>query len=58
MDETIQNDYPALKAHYKFTKDDEALLIQMKPQIESLTDDFIRGVLRVYYEFWQNRRFP
>lgn len=47
MDETIQNDYPALKAHYKFTKDDEALLIQMKPQIESLTDDFLEG----FYEF-------
>ncbi len=47
MDETNQNDYPALKAHYKFTKDDEALLIQMKPQIESLTDEFLEG----FYEF-------
>jgi uncharacterized membrane protein (DUF373 family) len=47
MDETIQNDYPALKAHYQFTKDDEALLIQMKPQIESLTDEFLEG----FYEF-------
>jgi uncharacterized membrane protein (DUF373 family) len=47
MDETIQNDYPALKAHYQFTKDDEALLIQMKPQIESFTDDFLEG----FYEF-------
>lgn len=50
MDETIQNDYPTLKAHYQFTKDDEALLIQMKPQIESITDDFIEG----FYEFIWN----
>ena len=50
MDETNQNDYPALKDHYKFTKDDEALLIQMKPQIESLTDEFLEG----FYEFIWN----
>ena len=47
MDETIQNDYPSLKAHYKFTKDDEALLIQMKPQIDSFADEFLEG----FYEF-------
>jgi len=47
MDQTIQSDYPTLKAHYHFTKDDEALLVQMKPQIESFTDDFLEG----FYEF-------
>lgn len=47
MDETIQSDYPALKAHYRFTKEDEALLLQMQPQIESFADDFLEG----FYEF-------
>jgi uncharacterized membrane protein (DUF373 family) len=50
MDETIQNDYPSLKAHYHFTKDDEALLIQMKPQVESFADEFLEG----FYEFIWN----
>jgi uncharacterized membrane protein (DUF373 family) len=47
MEGTIQNDYSTLKSHYRFTKEDEALLLQMKPQIESFADDFLDG----FYEF-------
>ena len=50
METTLQNDYPTLKAHYHFTKDDEALLLQMRPQIESFADDFLEG----FYEFIWN----
>jgi uncharacterized membrane protein (DUF373 family) len=47
MDDTTLNDYPALKAHYRFAREDEALLLQMKPQIESFADEFLEG----FYEF-------
>ncbi|MZH02970.1 MAG: hypothetical protein F3745_06140 [Nitrospinae bacterium] len=50
MDETIQNGYPELKAHYKFTKDDGDLLAQMKPHVESFADEFLEG----FYEFIWN----
>lgn len=47
MDATAQDGYPALKTHYRFTPEDEALLLQMKPQMESLVDEFLEG----FYEF-------
>ena len=47
MDVTDQKDFPTLKAHYRFTKDDEALLLKMKPQLESFADEFMDG----FYEF-------
>jgi uncharacterized membrane protein (DUF373 family) len=47
MDTTTQKDFPAIKADYHFTKDDEALLLQMKPQLESSADEFLEG----FYEF-------
>jgi uncharacterized membrane protein (DUF373 family) len=50
MDPTMQIDYTALKAHYRFTKDDEALLLQMKPQLEPFVDEFLEG----FYEFIWN----
>jgi uncharacterized membrane protein (DUF373 family) len=57
MDETIQNDYHSLKANYNFTKDDEALLIQMKPQIESLTDEFLEGFYEHIWGFGKTADF-
>jgi len=36
-----------LKANYCFTKDDEALLLQMGPQLASFADEFLDG----FYEF-------
>lgn len=50
MELTIQNDYPTLKAHYRFIKEDENLLLQMKPQMESFADEFLDG----FYEFIWN----
>jgi uncharacterized membrane protein (DUF373 family) len=47
MNDNVQNDYSTLKAHYRFTKEDEAFLLEMKPQIETFADDFLEG----FYEF-------
>jgi uncharacterized membrane protein (DUF373 family) len=50
VDTALKNDYSLIKAHYHFTKDDEALLKDMKPQMETLADEFLEG----FYEFiWQ-----
>ncbi len=50
MNFSIQNDYAALKAHYRFTKEDEALLRQMQPTLETFADEFLEG----FYEFIWN----
>jgi len=50
MNFSIQNDYLALKAHYRFTKEDEALLRQMQPTLETFADEFLEG----FYEFIWN----
>lgn len=50
MDDNVQNDYSTLKSHYRFTKEDEALLLEMRPQIEAFADDFLEG----FYEFIWN----
>ncbi|MBL4665348.1 MAG: phosphate-starvation-inducible PsiE family protein [Nitrospinaceae bacterium] len=47
MNDNVQNDYSTLKAHYRFTKEDEAFLLEMGPQIETFADDFLEG----FYEF-------
>jgi uncharacterized membrane protein (DUF373 family) len=47
MDTAIQKDFPTLKADYRFTKDDEALLLKMKPKMETYADEFLEG----FYEF-------
>ncbi len=57
MDEAIQNDYPTLKAHYRFTTDDEALLLQIKPQIESFADEFIEGFYEFIWNFGKTAEF-
>jgi len=43
----MQNDFTSLKSHYRFTKDDEALLLHMKSQLEPFVDEFLEG----FYEF-------
>jgi uncharacterized membrane protein (DUF373 family) len=50
MNDNVQNDYSTLKAHYRFTEEDEAFLLEMKPQIETFADDFLEG----FYEFIWN----
>ena len=47
MDLTMQDISPTLKADYRFTKDNEALLLMMKPHMEIHADEFIDG----FYEF-------
>ncbi len=47
MDIAVKKDFPTLKANYRFTKEDEALLLAMKPELEPLKDEFLEG----FYEF-------
>ena len=57
MDVTMQLDYTTLKAHYRFTKDDEALLLEMKPQLESFADEFIEGFYEFIWNFGKTAEF-
>jgi uncharacterized membrane protein (DUF373 family) len=50
MNDNVQNDYSTLKTHYRFTKEDEAFLLEMQPKIEEFADDFLEG----FYEFIWN----
>ncbi len=47
MDLSTHKDFPSLKANYRFTRDDEALLLEIKPLLESCVDEFLEG----FYEF-------
>jgi hypothetical protein len=47
MNDNVQNDYSALKSHYRFTTEDEAFLLEMQPTITEFADDFLEG----FYEF-------
>jgi len=47
MDPSTQKDYSSIKSDYRFTKDDEAILLNMKPELESVADQFLEG----FYEF-------
>jgi len=57
MDESTQNDNRNLKAHYRFTKDDEALLLQMRPQLESFADEFLDGFYEFIWSFGKTAEF-
>ena len=46
----MKKEYSSLKAHYCLSKEDEALLHQMKPVMEECADDFLEG----FYEFIWN----
>ncbi len=46
----MQHNFTTLKSHYRFTKDDEALLLQMKSELEPFVDEFLEG----FYEFIWN----
>jgi uncharacterized membrane protein (DUF373 family) len=47
MDTATQKDFPAIKADYRFTKEDEALLLKMRPELDACADEFLEG----FYEF-------
>ena len=57
MDETMKNDYATLKDHYRFTKDDEALLLQMKSQLEPFVDEFLEGFYAFIWNFGETADF-
>ncbi len=44
---SVENNYSAVKQHYRFTKEDENLLLEMKPTLEPHVEEFIEG----FYEF-------
>ena len=50
MNDNVQNDYSALKSHYRFTNEDQTFLLEMQPQIAEFADDFLEG----FYEFIWN----
>ena len=43
----MKKEFSSLKAHYRLTREDEALLLQMKPEMELYADEFIEG----FYEY-------
>ncbi len=43
----MKKEYSSLKAHYCLTKEDESLLLQMRPYMEASSDEFLEG----FYEF-------
>lgn len=57
MDVTMQIDYTTLKAHYRFTKDDEALLLGMKSQVEPFVDEFLEGFYEFIWNFGETAEF-
>ncbi len=57
MNEAVQSDYSTLKAHYQFTKDEEALLIEMRPQVESFADEFLEGFYEFIWNFGKTAEF-
>ena len=57
MDAAMKNDYATLKNHYQFTKDDEALLLQMKSQLEPFVDEFLEGFYAFIWNFGETADF-
>lgn len=50
MEAVMKKEYSSLKVHYRFSKEDEALLVQMKPHMEACAEQFLDG----FYEFIWN----
>jgi uncharacterized membrane protein (DUF373 family) len=57
MDVTMQSDYTTLKSHYRFTKNDEALLLGMKSQLEPFADEFLEGFYEFIWNFGETAEF-
>ncbi len=57
MDHSIQNDFSSLKEHYHLTKDDEKLLLEMRPLIESIMEDFLDGFYKFIWGFGKTANF-
>lgn len=57
MDVSMQIDYTTLKSHYRFTKDDGALLLGMKSQLEPSVDEFLEGFYEFIWNFGETAEF-
>ncbi|MFQ5482302.1 MAG: protoglobin domain-containing protein [Nitrospinaceae bacterium] len=53
----MQQQYTEIKVHYGFTNPDEALLLQMRPQLESCADEFLDGFYEFIWKFGQSAEF-
>lgn len=53
----IQKEYSTLKANYRFAKEDEDLLLQMKPQMETFADEFLDGFYEFIWKFGKTAEF-
>ncbi len=49
--------YQALKAHYRFTREDEALLARLKPELEPFADEFLDGFYEFIWSFGETAEF-
>ncbi len=54
---TIGSNYPALMHHYRFTKEDEALLLEMKSDLDCCVEEFIKGFYEFIWNFGQTAEF-
>ncbi len=57
MNSSIQTDYTSIKAHYRFSKDDKTLLRQMKPEMETVVDEFLDGFYQFIWNFGKTAEF-
>ena len=43
----MRRDYASLKAHYRFSKEDQEFLLQLRPLMESHVDEFLRDFMNL-----------
>jgi uncharacterized membrane protein (DUF373 family) len=53
----MKRDYPSLKAHYRFSKEDEEFLLQLRPLMESHVDEFLEGFHQFIWDFGKTAEF-
>ncbi|MDD4856077.1 MAG: protoglobin domain-containing protein [Sulfuricurvum sp.] len=53
----MQQEYASLKEHYKFTQKDSEILLNLKPRMEELTEEFIDGFYDYIWGFGATATF-
>ncbi len=53
----MQQQYTSLKEHYKFTQEEADILLQLKPQMEELAEEFIDGFYDYIWRFGSTAKF-
>jgi len=53
----MQFDYSTLKTNYRFIKNDETLLLDMKLELESFADEFYEGFFEFIWSFGETAEF-